>query len=120
MSKLDTYMDSAVATGRRESHSGAAKTAHDEAAAERTLELGLEALGLRPERLEDMKRNAPEKQVLAWWLRQGTTISLRWLSQRLVMGHYTRVSQAVSLVEQQPSRTHENLKRMLPKKGSVL
>ncbi len=37
---------------------------------ERALVKGLDALGLRSEELEAMARGAPEKQVLAWWLRR--------------------------------------------------
>ena len=49
----------------------------------------LEVLAERP-------KGAPEKVVLAGWLRERTTVSLRWVAERLGMGHYTRVTQAVS------------------------
>jgi hypothetical protein len=42
-----------------------------------------------------MPKSAPEKDVLAWWLRQRTTLSLRWVGEHLVMGHFTWVSQAI-------------------------
>ncbi|MGH7943080.1 MAG: hypothetical protein ACREFR_18625, partial [Limisphaerales bacterium] len=48
-----------------------------------------------------------EKAVMARWLRK------RWVSQRLEMGHYTRVTQAVGRVARRPSRRHKNLKRKL-------
>jgi hypothetical protein len=33
-----------------------------------------------------------EKAALAGWLRERTSVSLRWLSARLEMGHYTNAS----------------------------
>ena len=35
--------------------------------------------------------------TLAGWLRRRTTASLRWVGERLRMGRYSRVSQAVNL-----------------------
>jgi hypothetical protein len=35
------------------------------------------------------------------------------VSQRLEMGHYTRVTQAISRVARRPTRTHKTLKRKL-------
>ncbi len=113
LERLEGRLNGALEGRRRESHSGGAKAAHDEAAAERALAEGLDGLGLRSEELEGMARGAPEKQVLAWWLRRSTTVSLRWLGQRLGMGHYTRVSQAVAQVGRRPNRVQEGLKRKL-------
>ena len=50
---------------------------------------------------------------LAWCLRQGTTVSLRWVSERLGMGHYTRVTQAISRIKRRPGRKHELFRRKL-------
>ena len=50
---------------------------------------------------------------IAWWLRQRTRVSLRWLSERLAMGHFTRVSQAISLVMCRRDRKLERLRRKL-------
>jgi REP element-mobilizing transposase RayT len=115
LEKLEKYLDGAVEGRRRESHSGQAKTAHDEAAAEKALRQALKALGLDESDLAQMAKSAAEKLVLAWWLRQRTTVGLRWVSERLRMGHFTRVSQAVSLVQRQPEPKHEKLKRQLTK-----
>jgi len=102
--QLEERLEAAVSGRRRESHSGAAKAAHDEGAAERQLRRGLAALGLTEKRLGALPLNAPEKTVLAGWLRQKTTVSLRWVSARLRMGHYTRVTQAVSRMRHRPGR----------------
>jgi hypothetical protein len=96
LEKLTENLEKAAQGRRKESHSGGAKRAHDENAAERSLEQGLRELGLSRQELETMAKGAPEKVVLAWWLRDRTTVSLRWVSERLGMGHYTRASQAIS------------------------
>ena len=44
---------------------------------------------------------------------QRTTIPLRWVSERLGMGHYRRVSQAVSRMRRRPDRQLEKLRRQL-------
>ena len=38
---------------------------------------------------------------------------LRWVSERLAMGHYTRVTQAISRMKRRPGRKHEQLRRKL-------
>jgi len=98
---------------RRESHRGAAKAAHGEAAAERRLKRGLTCLGLTFQELKDLPKAAPEKVALASWVREGTTVSLRWVSERLGMGHYTRVTQAISRMKRRPGRKHEQFGRKL-------
>ena len=35
-----------------------------------------------------LSKAAPEKTALAGWLRERTTVSLRWVTERLGMGHY--------------------------------
>ena len=62
--------------------------------------------------------SAPEKVALAWWLRRRTTVSLRWVSERLSMGHYTRVTQAVSRAERRPGRKLNQIKRKLFRLGT--
>jgi REP element-mobilizing transposase RayT len=72
---------------QRESYSGAAKREHGEQAAERLLGAGLAALGMTMIPLRP--KVSAHKAALAGWLRERTTVSLRWLSRRLAMGHYT-------------------------------
>ena|ERR1041385_1438062 len=92
--KLKEGLQKAVQGRRRESHSGPAKVAHDQAAAEQNLERAMRALGLDRTSLEELPRGSPQKLALAWWLRENTTVTLRWVTERLGMGHYTRVTQA--------------------------
>ena len=67
-----------MAVGRgRKSHSGPANVAHNEAAAEAQLRRALPLLQMANAALMDLGKGAPEEVVLAWWLRQHATVSLR-------------------------------------------
>ena len=70
-------------------------------------------LGLSREALESLPKGAPEKVALAWWMRERTTVSLRWVGERLVMGHYSRVTQAVSRMRRHPGRRLAKFRRRL-------
>jgi hypothetical protein len=111
--QLQEQLEKALSGRQRESHSGEAKTAHDEAAAERELQRAFRALSLDKSAVGRLAKGAAEKVVLAWWLRRRTTVSLRWVSERLGMGHYTRVTQAIRRVEYQPGRKIKQVKRLL-------
>ncbi len=111
--KLITRLRRATEGRRRESHSGPARLAHDLAAAEQRLAAGMRALGLNETAVRNLPKGAPEKLALAWWLREHTTVTLRWVAQRLGMGHYTRVTQAISRVSRRPSRELARLQRRL-------
>jgi len=50
----------------------------------------LENNPLKAQAVSALPKGAPEKVVLAWWLGQQTTVPLRWVSERLKMGHYAR------------------------------
>ena len=113
LGKLKTRLAGMAAGKKRESHSGGAPRAHGEAAAEKLLVVGLAALGLSRKDLAALPKSAPEKTVLAWWLRARTPVPLRWISQELEMGHYTRVTQAVSRLKRKPGRKLEKLKHLL-------
>jgi hypothetical protein len=111
--KLQEHLEKGMSGRRRESHSGEAKAAHDEAAAERELRRAFRVLGLDENAVERLAKGAVEKVALAWWLRRRTTVSLRWVSERLGMGHYTRVTQAIRRVERRPGRKIKQIQRKL-------
>ena len=117
--KLQEHLDAVRKGRRRESHSGGAKRAHDEAGAERELARAIGLLGLKEESMAGLSRNAPLKVVLAWWLRRRTTVSLRWVADRLGMGHYTRVTQAISRTNRRPGRKLKQIKEKLLRLGNV-
>ena len=98
---------------QRASHSGAAREAHAEAAAERCLGMALRALGLEGRELRELARGAPEKAARGWWLRQNGIVSLAWVADRLAMGHPSRVSQAVTRMRLRPGRRLRQRQRVL-------
>jgi len=104
LDKLKGLLEKAAVGRKRQSHSGAARQMHDSTAAERLIKQGMKALDLNDEALENLRANAPEKVALAWWIRKQTIVSLEWVSDRLQMGHYTSVTQAVARCRNKPSR----------------
>ena len=79
----------------------------------RRLAQALPALGLDRVALEQRPMGSPEKRVLAWWLRENTSVTLRWVTERLGMGHYTRVKQAIRRMSRRPGRKLERMKHQL-------
>ena len=90
--RLRDQIDRLVRGCRRESHSGEVQREHGEQAAEQLLRKGLASLGLTKADLARLPKLAVEKAALGGWLRERTTVSLRWVSARLEMGHYTNAS----------------------------
>lgn len=119
LERLEGWLDQALAGKRRESHSGGARERHDVVAAERLLARGLKALALKEPDLEGLPLRAPEKVALAWWLRKQTTVSLRWVTERLRMGHYTSVTPAVYRMNHKPGRRLMALRRALERNQEV-
>jgi hypothetical protein len=115
LARLKNWLARATRGRQRHSHSGAARSAHDEHEASRLLQLGMKELGLPAADLVKLRKNAPEKVVLAWWLRRQTTVSLSWVAKRLHMGHYTSVTQAVSRMNRRPGRKLKPLRERLTK-----
>jgi hypothetical protein len=113
LGRLETWLAKAAAGHQRESHGRSKREGHDTAAAERLLRAGIKALGLTPSGLKRLPKSAPEKAALAWWLRRRTTAPLRWVGERLQMGHYTRVTQAVSRMNRKPARKLRSMRETL-------
>jgi uncharacterized protein YaeQ len=110
---LEDHLEGVFQGKARQSFSGEAKRAHDEVAAEAMVIRGLAALELEDERLAVMGKGAPEKQVLAWWLRKRTVASRAWIGRRLWMGDESRVTHAVAAVRRAQDRTMGTLRKRL-------
>ena len=113
LKKLEGGLDKAAKGRKRGSQSGAARRAHDVMGAERLIESGMRILKIGGEDLKELPKGAPEKVALAWWLRRKTNAPLAWVSERLQMGHYTRVTQAVSRMNRKPGRKLKALQERL-------
>ena len=102
--KLRGRMQGRLKGRRRESHSGAAKREHGERAAKELLAAGLARLGLGPDDLRQGRKVTAEKAALSQWLRERTTVSLRWVSERLGPGHYSNAGRGTRKMRRQDVR----------------
>ena len=109
------YVKEKLGKGRPTSYSGEAKRAHGQAEAQRLLGLGLAALKVGDRQLQDGAKGMPEKQALAWWLCQKTTVARRWVCERLGMGDESRVSKAIRRMKEGRDRGLAKLKERLEK-----
>ena len=80
------------------------------------MEVGLAKLGLAPEVLRRGRKVTAEKAALSQWLRERTTVSLRWVSERLRMGHYRNAGRGIRKMRTQDVR---KLRRALSKLATV-
>jgi REP element-mobilizing transposase RayT len=97
--KMRDVVDRTASESRRDSHSGGAALQHDETAAQRLLEKGLQMMQLKPDNLKTMKKGAAEKKVIAWLIRKYTGVKVEWVANALVMGNVATVSRGTSEVE---------------------
>jgi putative transposase len=71
---------------------GAVRQSHGEKRAEELLQQGLGRLGLSGEQLGKLRKNDRRKIALGRVIRRETTVSNRWIAERLSLGHVSRVS----------------------------
>jgi len=107
------YVKETLEKGSPATHGGEARRAHGEEEARRLLGLGLEALKVGERQLREGAKGMAEKQALAWWLCQRTTVSRRWVCERLGMGDESRASQAIRRVKQERDSELAQLKECL-------
>ncbi|MCF7818110.1 MAG: transposase [Kiritimatiellales bacterium] len=103
-------------SGKRESFSGEEARLHDEVEALRLLDEGLGLLEVETAALKDMRKNAPEKQALAWYLRSRTIVGNQWITEQLHCGHSCNVSAFVGNVKRAGSGVLVELKKTLTSK----
>jgi hypothetical protein len=72
---------------------------HDELAASRLLNAGLEAINVSREGLPAMRKSCPEKCALAWLLRKNTCVTNEWIKKQLHMGKATNFSALIKRVD---------------------
>jgi REP element-mobilizing transposase RayT len=85
-------------------HDGAQRRETDQQKAERMLREELQRLGLAEEQMLAQRKGAAMKVALGRHLRQETTMSLKWIAERLRMGSWTYVSNliAAKVITSQP------------------
>ena len=84
---------------RRDSFGGAESQCHDMLAAEKMLAKGMRILKLKPNELLDLKKNNPRKRVIAWYIRQNTSVKNEWIAEKLHIGCVSSISQFLREVE---------------------
>jgi len=88
-----------VSGARAETYGGGAKRAHDERYADKTIQAGMLALGLKSAELAGLRKGDKRKQVVAWFIKRRTSAGSEWISRQLNMGHRTAVSKAAKAVD---------------------
>ena len=78
--------------GQRGSHYGPELREADLVHAEKLVQAELSRRGWREAELGQRRKGDPDKIEIAWRLRQETTMTLKWIAQRLQMGTWTHVS----------------------------
>ena len=84
---------------------GAERREMKEAKAQRLVAAGMDRLGWTERDLEGARKGDARKVRMAVRLRRETTISLKWIAKRLVMGSWTNVSNLLG-VEKAKTGTH--------------
>ena len=86
---------------------------HDEHRAEELVTKAFKILEIDDTGLSVMKKSDPRKQAIAWLLKQKTSVSNVWIANRLCMGHYTAVNNAVYALHQGKKRNIKKLRRKI-------
>jgi len=108
-------IEQVMKTGMPSSYSGEEVRRHDEVAAERSLQEALALFRLSESALGGMRKGADVKRVLAWALRKRTTVSNRWLSAKLGLGHPANVPGYLRSVENANAGRLFHLRRQIEK-----
>ena len=97
-------------------YDGEQRRSYLEAAAKDWLAKGLETLGLERSELEELPKGDERKLLLGGWLKTHFSVTNRWLSGELHMGHPSRVSRAAGFYRAPPRRwrrDRQDLEKML-------
>ena len=89
---------------QRKDHYGAELREADEFHAEKMVREELKRRGWKETELDKRRKGDAEKVEVAWRLRSETTMSLKWIAQRLRMGTWTHVSNCLSQKRKKKTR----------------
>ena len=84
-----------------------------EAAANKVLSKCLGRFRLEPSDLPKLAKSDPRKLLIAGLLRYHYPVRVRWVSERLVMGHFTTVSRAMKFYDQVEGKWLKEKRRIL-------
>ena len=99
---------------KRSSFSGPEIRMHNEREAQRLLSAGLKQLDLTATSLASLAKGAPEKMVLAWYIRSKTIVTNDWLSEHIQCGHPANIPRCMNAVKDKKNKMTQRLvKEML-------
>lgn len=97
--KVQEGLTAAVSGKRRDSFMGEEVRLHDEKEAESLFQHGLSCCGVTEEQLPGLKKGDDRKKVIAWHIRNKTSVRVEWITKRLKMGVTSNFSCYVRAVE---------------------
>jgi len=86
---------------------------HGPAEAERLWKQGLELLGVDEEELLMAKSTRMEKQALAWLMKKHTSVTGKWIAERLELGHLSTASVAINRFARDRGHTAQRMRKKL-------
>jgi len=113
--KMEELVDQRVESYDRRSYSGKEVEKHDELSAMRLLDRGLVTCGLQKEELESLRKSDYRKKVLAWHIRQNTSVRNDWICEHLHMGRSSNLSRHMQFVGQSTETKIVSLRKMIKK-----
>ena len=98
--RMQELLDGVLDGCRRDSYSGEEVVLHDEREAQRLLAEGLMKLKLDADELPALKKGDARKKVVAWVIRNKTSVRNEWIVRHLHMGRASNLSRYVKEVDQ--------------------
>jgi len=98
-----------------DNYRGSQRRDHDVWEAERLLKAALEELDWKEEDVYEARSVVPEKQAVAWLLKQHTAVTGRWIAERLQMGHPENASRAINRFRRAEGKEIQALKKRMSK-----
>jgi len=105
--------DLLMGRSQKDTHRGGQRRDHGPAEAERLWREGLELLRVKEDELLGAKSTRMEKQALAWLIKKHTSVTGKWIADRIRMGHPSTASLAINRFARDNSRPATLLRRKL-------
>jgi len=96
-----------------DNYRGRQRREHGEWEAERLLARGLEELGIPGEEFLGKRSGSLEKQAMAWLIKSHTSVTGRWIAERLRMGHPQNVSREITRFRHAEAPEIQKLKKRI-------
>jgi len=98
---------------KNDNYRGNQRREHGPAEAVRLWQEGLKVLGVEEADLLSAKSTRLEKQALAWLMKKNTSVTGKWIAERLQMGHLSTASLAISRFAKDNSRAANRIRKKL-------